>query len=370
MENKFLLLRRAVYGLCVIASLIFISFRGGNLPYMLFFMLLVNTIAQIVYILYVFFTIKIYQVIPERRVTKCEFVPYTLMLQNESMIAYRDIRLYLTGELSEVKCGDKIDCISMEPGQGMNICGELFCKYSGTYFVGVDSIEIMDYFKIFRIRFQMPQKMKVTVKPRVLGLGSLDFLKEEESHDSSLFGKSEYRLDNEVRKYYPGDSRRHIHWKNSAKRQELLVRTRTSEEVSEYVVVMDGSMGKLSLEEKIICCDKLREATLSLVNYIYTSGYSVCTLLDGVNAKEIVTHRDFTQLYEQLIDYGFGQKIIEKHLEKSLDVYPEEIPVILVISKYSTLNQEILRNICLCHRVHIINVDTQKTVEELFLLEK
>lgn len=365
-----LLLRRVLYGICVILSLIFISFRGGNLPYMLFFMMLLNTIAAIIYILYVFFTIKIYQVIPERRVTKCEFVSYHLMLHNESLIAYRDIRLHFTRELSEVKGTDKIGCIGMEPGQGMNVSGELFCKYSGTYFVGVDSIEIMDYFKIFRIRFQMPQKMKVTVKPRVISLDSLNFLKEEESHDSSLFGRSEYRLDNEVRKYYPGDNKRSIHWKNSAKRQELLVRTPMAEEVSEYVVVMDGSMGKIPLEEKIICCDKLREATLALVHYIYSSGYKVWVLLDGVNQKEIVSRRDFTELYERLIDYGFGQeKKIGERFEEILKSNGEEIPVILVTSSHSVMSQEDAGRVYDGRNVYRLNVDSQKTVEEIFQME-
>ncbi|MDD6572114.1 MAG: hypothetical protein PUF12_07025, partial [Thermoflexaceae bacterium] len=75
MENKMLLLRRIIYGICFVLSLVFISFRGGNLPYMLFFLMVCNTIAAVVYILYVYFTIRIYQEIPERRVTKREFVP-------------------------------------------------------------------------------------------------------------------------------------------------------------------------------------------------------------------------------------------------------------------------------------------------------
>lgn len=337
---------------------------------MLFFMMIFNTIAAIIYILYVFWTIKIYQLIPERRVTKCEFLPYTLKLNNESLIAYRDVRLHFTRELSEVKGADKNDCIGMEPGQGIDLCGELFCKYSGTYFVGVDSIEIMDYFKIFRIRFQMPQKMKVTVKPRVLSLESLDFLKEEESHDSSLFGKSEYRLDNEVRKYYPGDNRRYIHWKNSAKRQELLLRTRMAEEVSQYLVVLDASMGKLPFGEKIVCCDKLREATLALVNYIYISGYSVCTLLDGTNGKEIVTQRDFMELYERLIDYAFGrEKGIEEHIRELLENRGDEVRLILVTSGHSVIRTENIERLCNRHRIHIINVDAKRTVEEIFQLE-
>lgn len=354
----------------MIASLVLVSFKGGNLPYMLCFALLINTMTQIIYILYVYYTLKIYQVIPKRRVTKCEFVPYTLTLQNESLFAYRDIRLYLTKSLCEVKCAENLDCISLEPGQGINVDGELYCKYSGTYFVGVDTIEIMDYFKIFRIRFNMPQKMKVTVKPRILTMSGLIFVKDEEAFDSNHFGRKEYRLDNEVRKYYPGDNRRHIHWKNSAKRQELMVRTQMPEEVSEYVVVMDASMKKMPEEEKIICCDKLREATLGIVNYIFTSGYHVYTLLNGVNAREIISHRAFGELFDSLIDYGFGSgNQIQKNLENSLAIYPPQIPIVFVTSRASLVTKELLQRIGESHRIHPINVDHYETVEDLFQSE-
>lgn len=365
-----LLLRRVLYGVCVILSLVFISFKGGNLPYMLFSMMLLNTIAAVVYILYVYFTIKIYQVIPERRVMKREFVPYNLMLNNESLMAYRDVKLKFMTALSEVKGSDKIGCVGMEPGDGMDIKKELFCKYSGTYFIGVDTIEIMDYFKIFRIRFQMPQKMKVTVKPRVLRLDNIAFLTEEESHNSSLWGMSEYQLDSEVRKYYPGDNKRHIHWKNSAKRRELMVRSRTAEEITEYVVIMDGSMGKLEYEEKIICCDKLRETVLSLVHYIYNSGYYARVLLDRIYEREVCSQRDFKELYGRMIDYGFGQekKMAERLYELNQE-YEENVPFILVTSSHSAINEDVIGELKYSRNISIINVDLYETVEDIFRME-
>lgn len=365
-----LLLRRVIYGVCVIVSLVFISFRGGNLPYMLFSMMLLNTIAAVVYILYVFFTIKIYQVIPERRVMKQEFVSYNLMLNNESLMAYRDVKLRFMTELSEVKGADKIGCIGMEPGEGMDIHKELLCKYSGTYFIGVDTIEIMDYFKIFCIRFQMPQKMKLTVKPRVLQLDNIAFLTEEESHNSSLWGVSEYQLDNEVRKYYPGDNKRHIHWKNSAKRQELMVRSKTAEEITEYVVILDGSMGKLGFEEKIICCDKLREVVLSLVHYIYTSGYYARVLLDRVYEREVCSQRDFNELYNRMIDYGFGQeKKMAERLYALNQECEEQVPFILVTSSHSILDENVMNALRNSRDISIINVDLYETIEEIFRME-
>ncbi len=367
MENKMLLVRRLIYCACVILSLVFISFKGGNLPYMIFSMMVINTVAAVVYILYVYFTIRIYQVIPERRVTKQEFVPYNLKLNNESVMAYRDVKLTFFTDFSEVKGASGIGCIGLEPGEGRDIHKELFCNYSGTYFIGVDTIEIMDYFKIFRIRFQMPQKMKVTVKPRVIPLDNISFLSKAEAHASSLWGKSDFSLDNEVRKYYPGDNKRHIHWKNSAKRQELMVRSLTSEEITEYVVILDGSMGKLDFNEKIVCCDKLREVVLAMTNYIYEAGYYARVILDTGFDGEVTTKRQFNDVFNRLIDYGFGPVKSMAGKLYSLDAEcAESVPFILITSNHSQLDKEVVFELSKFRNVAVINVDLYESIEDVF----
>ncbi len=212
-----------------------------------FFMMVINTILSMVYILYVFYTIKIYQ----------------------------PVQLNFMEQLSQVKDAAEFGCIVLEPGQEINMDTELFCKYSGTYFIGVDTIEIMDYFRIFRIRFQMPQKMKVTVKPRILKLDNISFItEEEECPNSGQKGRSDYRIDNEVSKYTPGDNKKLIHWKNSAKRHELMVRNLTSEEISEYVVIMDDRVHVKEMTERIITCDKLRETMAALAIILFLNSVS------------------------------------------------------------------------------------------------
>lgn len=364
-----LLIRRLIYSVCLILSLVFISFYGGNLSYMLFFMMVINSVIAVGYILYVYFTIKIYQEIPERRVTKQEVVSYRLMLHNESLIAYRDVKLQFMDELSQIAPGD-IGCVGMEPGSGRKLSGELVCRYSGTYYVGVDSIEIMDYFKILRIRFQMPQKLKVTVKPRVLMPKQLSFLSEE-SHVSSLWGSQNDMPDNEVRKFKSGDNKNYIHWKNSAKRMELMVRSYATEENLQFIVMMDGCVEKSSFSEKIISCDKLRETLLAFVYYIYYAGYSVRVFLDDVYDEEIASKRAFDMLYQKITDYSFGKEQRMKQVAEKADAtYAADIPFVLITSGHPVSGQEYSKkdNCCqsICGRkITVIDVDLYEAVEDV-----
>lgn len=372
MKNKSLFICRLIYMVLFILSLVFISFRGGNLSYMLFSMMVINTVFSIVYILYVFYTIKIYQTIPERRITKNDTVSYNLKVNNESIIAYRAVQLNFMEQLSTINAAADFGCVGLEPGQKINVDTELCCKYSGTYFIGVDTIEIMDYFRIFRIRFQMPQKMKVTVKPRILKLDNISFItEEEECRNSGQKGKSEYRVDNEVRKYTSGDNKRLIHWKNSAKRQELMVRNLTAEEVSEYVVIMDDRVDTRDMTDRIVLCDKLRETVTALVYYIYGSGYSVLSVLGCSFEKEIHSRRDFDEFYNRIIDYGFGRnKEFDKVLLTLNQCTKEDVPFIIISSNPENISQEIMNEAEGIRNLHIIDVSKFDDIEEFLKVEK
>lgn len=365
MENRRLIIRRIIYLAMFILSLVFISFRGGSLPYMLFFMMVVNTLFLILYILYVFFTVRIFQSVPERRVTKNETVSYRVQLQNESFIAYRSVGLRFMEQLSRIKASEELGNMEFEAGQGIDINTELVCKYSGTYFVGVDTIEIMDYFKIFKIRFHMPQKLKLTVMPRIIKPDNIAFITEEECKNSSKRGKGEYLTDNEVRRYVSGDSKRLIHWKNSAKRQELMVKTLVTEELSEYVVVLDPRVKAADFESRVILCDKMRETAIALVYYIYCSGYQVLSVFDDSYEKEIKSQRDFDSFYNKITDYVFGRKTDFYTTLRSLNNRIREgVSFIIISSEPEDSIKELLGGIGNYRSIHVIDVNRFDNIEE------
>lgn len=370
MKNNGILFRRILYVICLILSLVFISVRGGNLSYMLFYLVLVNTAVSLIYIVYVFYSVRIFQDIPERHVTKQEFVKYNLKLSNESFITNREVQLRLLSELSEVKGMEETIHTGLEPGEVMEIHGELYCKYSGTYYAGVDRIEIMDYFKIFRIRFPMPQKMKVMVKPRILELPDVAYIMEEEAHDSSLKGKNNYQLDNEVRKYTTGDNKKWIHWRNSAKRQELMVKTPAEEEISEYVVIMDSNIERKDFKEDIIRCDKFREGMVALVHSIYRSGYFVLAVMDCVYEKEISLQRDFKGFFDKIVEYSFGQTLgLDEKISQLNRAYNQNIPFIIVTSNQSVLKDDVLDELRSYRNIKVFNVDSFESVEKMLGME-
>ncbi|MDE7272065.1 MAG: DUF58 domain-containing protein [Lachnospiraceae bacterium] len=300
---------------------------------MLFFMMVVNTILSIAYIFYVFFTIKIYQTIPERTITKKERVSYQVKLSNEGVATYGAVSLHFLDKLSVISRTEELGNMSMEPGQEMAFQTEVLCMYSGIYEIGVDMIEIMDYFRIFRIRFPMPEKLKVTVKPRIRELDSIAaVIEEEECRNSGQRGERTDLVDSEVRKFVPGDNRRWIHWKNSAKRLEWMVRNPTAEEVSSYVIFVDPWVAAADTVERIAICDRIREMAAALAQYIYSSGYQLLVVMEDVDGQEICSRRAFEDFIKRLTECNFSDKATDLNaaLEEQNIRTQADIPFLVV----------------------------------------
>lgn len=367
MENKTILLRRIIYLVLAVLSLVFISFYGGNVPYMFFWLVVINTVASVIYIVFVFFSVKIYQDVPKRRVVKNEFVTYKLQLNNESLLAFRQVSLKFLDQLSTVSNTQELSDISLEPGESYSKEMDLICKYSGTYYVGVDNIWVMDYFKIFRMHFHMPQQLQITVVPRVLMPADLSaILENEESHNSSAFGSSMEIIDNEVRVYQGSDNKRLIHWRNSAKQNKLMVRNMSAKEISQYVVIADSRFSKKDFTTNIIVKDKMRELMLAFVNYIYNQGFVVDAILDFTNTTKVSNKRDFDELLDKIIDYGFDRgNDIGEFVSKLDGLYDENVPFIIITSatdEYSI--QDVTDRNC-----YVINVNDFDKIDEFLKLE-
>ena len=306
MDSKNFRIRRIIYILLIVLSLIFISFCGGTLPYMIVFALIINMIASVIYMIYIFYSLRINQDIMQHVVNKNEYVKLQFKIGNEGLLAGTSIRLNFNHEFSEVSGCEELSHIGLEPREYIVRELELLCRYSGTYYAGVDSIEITDYFGIFHKKFEMPQRMKVVVRPRVLKIDNLGFLKDNEKPvNSSNLRQDEAVVDNETRLYQNGDNVSMIHWRNSMKMQKLFVRTMSAEESFDYIVVIDEQIQSKEYADRIITADRIREAAIAIINYMYTCGYSIGCAMEKTGVMMINDQYELEQLYNKISGCNF-----------------------------------------------------------------
>lgn len=320
MDKKSFRIRRGIYLLLIVISLVFLSFYGGPLPYMVFFALIINMIASMIYIVYIFHSIRISQNILEHSVDKNQYVKLKFQIGNEGILAGTSIKLNFNHEFSEVSGYEELEHIGLEPKQYIVKELELLCRYSGTYYAGVDSIEITDYFGIFHIRFEMPQRMKVVVRPRILKIDNLKFLNDNEQQvNSSNYRQDEAVVDNETRLYQSGDNAGMIHWRNSMKMQKLLVRTMSAEEAYDYIVIIDETIRLKDNAERIIAADKVREIAIAIINYMYSCGYNIGCVMGCTGIIRLNDQYELTQLYNRISGCNFvGDNNVGNIIENAL----------------------------------------------------
>lgn len=260
---------KIIYAALLAGTVVLVSFRGEAVAWLLFYFILVLPVLPLSYIFYIYLRLHIGQQV-EGCVRKGERVPGRLKLENEDLLLMSGIVLNFYTDTCRIiqKSGDvetaieqKTESFAILPRQRKEMELILTCKYRGTYPVGVKSVSVTDFFGLFTITYNMPEQSRVTVLPRILSLEQIQPQLEKRSLKKNR--AAAVRLSEmpgfELRKYIPGDSLRRVHWKNSARMGELLVRKQLPQEHSGLVVIMDCSffgnktdLVRMQIEDNII----------------------------------------------------------------------------------------------------------------------
>ncbi len=306
--------RIAAFVLFVI-SLIVISFKGGPAAYGFFFFTLMVPFVSLVYTLIVFIRFKIYQEIDTKVIVAGNSTPFYFTLQNEDLFTHSGVKIGYFSDFSSIS-GLELDAeYELSPHTGIRKETLLVCRYRGEYEVGIKSVTVTDYLRLFSIKFKNRETLKVTVMPR------LEILKGSVSPDMIIKPSGNPPLqkkipDIPVRDYTAGDDIRMINWKSTARFGKPLVRTMTGEETPSVKIVMDSCRydedagGHLPLENKIL-------ETVLAVSYLL-SGEGISVSVIGYNDRivrfDLADQDGFEEFYRAISAFSFRKDNTVKKL--------------------------------------------------------
>lgn len=302
-------LNRIICVAAVIGSGVFASYYGGNAVYALFYLTILIPLIAFLYTVYIYFRFRLYQEIGSHLITKGEWNTYSFVIANEDFITYRNIKVNFLTDKSTIEAANLITEYSLLPSEKEKLETRIKCHYRGEYYVGVNSIEITDFFNLFTITYPMASKLKAYVLPRVVQIEQLAIAppQNDVKNPMRFSNDAQEELDTEMRKYYPGDSRKRIHWKASAKMGELISRKYQYIPKAQTVVFMD--LVKIKDEDlKVVGYeDKIIESVLAIVNY-YANRRVVSHIIydhDGVKQTPIGSNDDFNVFYKACVPLQF-----------------------------------------------------------------
>ncbi len=302
-------LNRLICALIIIGSSIFASYYGGNIAYALFYLTILIPIIAFLYTVYVYFRFKLYQNMDSYLVMKGEWTAYSFVVANEDVVTFRNIKVNFLSDKSTIESANLITEYSLLPSESEKLESRIKCNYRGEYYVGVDSIEITDFLYLFTITYPMSSKLKAYVLPRVVPIEQLGIAppQNDVKNPMRFSNNAEAELDTEIRKYYPGDSRKRIHWKASARMGELITRKYQHIPKAEIAIFMDLTKIKEDELKVTIAEDKIIESVLSIANFyaIRRTPSHIIYDMDGKNQVVINTKDDFNAFYKACVKTRF-----------------------------------------------------------------
>ena len=288
-----------------ILSLVIISYVGGPASYGFFFFTLFVLLVSFIYTIVVFARFKIYQSIESRTVTAGSATPFFFTLQNEDVFTHSGVRTHFFTDFSSIT-GLSDEEYELMPHTGIRRETILLCRYRGEYDVGIKSVTVTDYLRLFSITFKNRETIKAIVQPRLEMLP--DSLRPESVLDPEGAENRDMKIpDIPVREYIPGDDIRFINWKATARTGKPQMRTFTGEVIPSLCIIMDplrysDDQGKyLPVENKIL------ETVLALGYFFASHGMDVkvCTYSGKKMTFRVNAPEGFEEFYNAMAGFSF-----------------------------------------------------------------
>lgn len=184
------------------------------------------------------------------------------------------------------------------------------CEYSfkgnisfrGEYMLGIESAEIYDLLRIFRFRLKKTPMCRIIVMPRRVMLDETTALCTDD-YDSTITKVSFMESGSfaSVRKYADGDLMKHVHWKLSAKHDELMVKQSEQNLGSSALIITDLHSVSENEDDDLKAADAAVETALALTRKIISDGRTAVNIYRTEDGRTDMTTAEKNDDYERLV---------------------------------------------------------------------
>ena len=330
---------RVIFAILWILSLVGISFFGGPVSYGFFTLLTLIPLICFLYLVLVYFCFRIYQELDSKHLVANHVTPFCFILKNEFHFGFVSIRVRFYSSFSTIIGLD--DGVEYEflPQTGLQRETVLNCKYRGEYEVGIKTVELQDFLRLFRLSYRNREARRVVVKPDPVELGNLRFadLSQTVARESVFHATEPDAL---VRKYEPGDDPRQINWKASARSGELLIRGRIGEEREGIGILLGTHRCSRESLTYIPVENKMLETAIALTLFFSRKNIPVCSyhMAGRMNEIHVSGLEQFDAYYERMSAVSFREEMTEEMLLHEAAARPEIFrckTVFLVLQEWS-----------------------------------
>ncbi len=369
------------------SALIFliIGLYSGERVFFMGFAIAVSLILySIVTSLWVLYDFNYLQKLSPSVTTKGGKAVLNIELHNDKPFIFPYVKLYYQTPENVISDSFKAWITYVLPFNNHKIEEEFVCSLRGQYFLGIVKVEVKDLFGLFTFSLNLAdqyyyKKLSLTVHPRILFLPHLPL---PQLHLEGVLNKEFSPVEEpasiaDLRQYRFADPLKKIHWKASAKLQEIYVKNYETNAQPQIFILMEtypfpgDAMTCFTIEDQIIEC------TTAITHYILSKSLPLNLVIYQQRRLHIAGRepQDFERFYSFLSSVPFDSHFsVSDVLEMESAALSHSGSLLLVIHH---MTGSIFNHLCIMKRslVHPIlfliqpangnDIDLMKMLKEL-----
>lgn len=267
----------------------FAFFLGGTMPY---FILYVFSLTFILPLTHSFILLKMINgsiEIPKGYLFTGETIDINYHINNKSILSIPYIEI--KSNIYKILTGDESDKLSfsLEKNKSFNHRERVVLKRRGYYDLGDVEITIRDVFGFYSLKKTLSSNISLLVYPEPINLSTFQVAASQKpgqlSVQNSIF-KDKNRIIS-LRDYREGDSISSVHWKLSAKRNNIIIKEYDNPGDNNVIIFIDNNVELFKNDVNRRLEDKSADTALSIVNYCLQENIKVS--LETQNAKDPIS---------------------------------------------------------------------------------
>jgi hypothetical protein len=176
-------------------------------------------------------------------IVKGEQTQYILHVHNSGYMPASSVRVRFKACKPGIEAELEDQYVSIGARKSREIVFDITAKYRGHYEIGILDIVIYDFLGLFRFKQKHERTLQLMVRPQVYDIEPLPLVVSqagaEDVRDFSF--EEDYAIISDLRKYHPTDGYKKIHWKISAKKNELISKNFQGTKRNTAAFIIDNS---------------------------------------------------------------------------------------------------------------------------------
>jgi len=290
-------------GLCVA----FLFLYGERIAYVALYAVLILPALSLLYTVAAVWGLKAEHGVDSDRVIRNDEIVYKVAFTNKGWLPVFCARVVLLreGEVSPFEVRENSKIVSVMQWRKVEVGFPLTCLYRGIFSLQAEKIEVMDVLGLFNFKLNIEKPLEVTVFPALTEIKNVPLSAANISDAPSIRETTDedYAVITDLRRYLPEDSFKRVHWKMSAKKNELMVKSFQAVNLNSAVLVLNNRNLPFDRPhtdlERIAVEDKLAECVISFAHYSLLRRFPVelYYMNDGLKWCAEGSYSGFSNLY-------------------------------------------------------------------------